>query len=171
MWSFIRKIFEKEKSMISDEICIQRLAVNEGVVLKPYRCPAGKLTIGIGRNLDGNPLSKEELEHIGHDCRTQGITKEQAFYLCRNDLKKVKKDLDKELPWWRNLNNDRQFVMIDLCFNMGISKLLKFQKTLDSIAGGWYIRAGDQLMQSLYAKQVGKRAERNANCLRTGVYK
>lgn len=157
--------------MISDDVCIQRLGVNEGVVLKPYRCTAGKLTIGIGRNLDDNPLNKEEFEKIGHDCRVQGITKDEAFYLCRNDLKKVKKDLDKHLPWWRELNDDRQFVMIDLCFNLGINKLLKFQKTLDSIATGWYIRAGDQLMQSLYAKQVGKRAERNANCLRTGVYK
>ena len=157
--------------MISDDICIQRLSVNEGIVLKPYKCPAGKLTIGIGRNLDDNPLNTEEFEKIGHNCRTQGITKDEAFYLCRNDLKKVKADLDKNLAWWRELNDDRQYVMIDLCFNLGINKLLKFQKTLDSIATGWYIKAGDQLMQSLYAKQVGKRAERNANCLRTGVYK
>ena len=158
------------KESISDEICIQRLCVNEGIKLKPYTCPAGFLTIGIGRNLEGNPLSDEEKCYIGHSVK-EGITNDEAYYLCRNDLKKVRADLDRELPWWRDLNADRQFVMIDLCFNMGIKKLLRFQKTLSSIASGFYIKAGEQLMQSLYAKQVGKRAERNAKCLQTGVYK
>lgn len=158
------------KESISDEICIQRLCVNEGLKLKPYTCPAGHLTIGIGRNLEANPLTEEEKAYIGHSVK-QGINEDQAFYLCRNDLKKVRTQLDKELPWWRDLNADRQFVMIDLCFNMGIKKLLQFQKTLQSIATGFYVKAGEQLMQSLYAKQVGKRAERNAKCLQTGVYK
>lgn len=144
--------------------------MNEGLCLKPYYCPAGHLTIGIGRNLEGNPLTAEEKAYIGHSVK-EGITEGQAFYLCRNDLKKVRADLDKHLPWWRELNSDRQFVMIDLCFNMGIKKLLQFQKTLTSIATGYYAKAGEQLMQSLYAKQVGKRAERNAKCLETGVYK
>lgn len=156
--------------IIDDNICIQRLVINEGLILKPYRCPAGYLTIGIGRNLENNPLTKEEKAFIGHDVK-QGITNEQAFYLCRNDLQKVKKELDVHLPWWRDLNTDRQFVMIDLCFNMGITKLLRFSKTLNSIASGFYVKAGEQLMQSLYAKQVGKRAQRNAKCLQTGVYK
>ena len=159
------------KAVISDEICIQRLMVNEGCVLEPYKCPAGKLTIGIGRNLDGNPLTAEEKAYIGHNCRKKGITNEQAAYLCRNDLKRVRAELDKFLPWWQDLNPDRQYVMIDLCFNMGIDKLLTFQRTLNSIATGYYIRAGEELMQSKYARQVGKRAERNANCLKTGEYK
>lgn len=159
------------KSTISDEICIQRLMVNEGCRLRAYRCPAGKLTIGIGRNLDDNPLTKEELEYVGHDCRKQFISNDQAAYLCRNDLKRVRKQLDDNLSWWQDLSPDRQFVMIDLCFNMGINTLLTFKRTLSSIAGGYYIRAGEQLLQSKYAKQVGKRAERNAECLQTGVYR
>lgn len=169
---FLGKIRGKKQMNISidDDTCIQRLCINEGLKLKPYYCPAGHLTIGIGRNLEANPLSEAEKAYIGHDVK-QGITNDQAFYLCRNDLKKVRADLDRELPWWRELNKDRQFVMIDLCFNMGIGKLLRFQKTLNSIATGFYIKAGEQLMQSLYAKQVGKRAERNAKCLQTGVYK
>lgn len=158
------------KLTIDDATCIQRLVVNEGLKLHPYYCSAGHLTIGIGRNLESNPLSDEEKAYIGHSVK-DGITEDEAFYLCRNDLKKVKSDLDRELPWWRDLNYDRQFVMIDLCFNLGIRKLLQFQKALNSIATGYYIRAGEQLMQSLYAKQVGKRAERNAKCLQTGVYK
>lgn len=169
MWAILKKLLShgEKKMVISDEVCIQRLEVNEGLKLEPYRCPAGKLTIGIGRNLDGNPLSKEEKAYIGHDCRSQKITKDQAYYLCRNDLKQVRKDLDRELPWWRDLSANRQFVMIDLCFNMGYKTLLTFQKTLNSIAQGFYITAGDQLMQSKYAKQTGIRARRNEYALKT----
>lgn len=174
MFNWLINLFKKEKPMretIDDETCIQRLVVNEGLKTRAYKCPAGYLTIGIGRNLDTNPLTFGEFEYIGHNCRTKFISNDQAFYLCRNDLKRVREDLDRELPWWRDLNLDRQFVMIDLCFNMGITKLLTFQKTLQSIATGYYIRAGEQLLQSKYAKQVGKRAKRNAECLQTGIYK
>lgn len=157
--------------MISDDVCVQRLAINEGIALKPYKCPAGKLTIGIGRNIDDNPLTTKELAYIGHDCRRKAITEEQANFLCRNDLKRVRQELDMFLPWWSNLSPDRQYVMIDLCFNLGYKKLLTFQKTLSSIAQGYYIKASEQLLQSKYARQVGKRAERNANCLKTGIYK
>ena len=31
----------------------------EGLSLKPYRCPAGKLTIGYGHNLEANGISEE----------------------------------------------------------------------------------------------------------------
>lgn len=158
------------KPTISDDICIQRLMVNEGCKLKSYRDTVGKLTIGIGRNLDDNPLTIEEQCYVGHNCRTLFISNDQAAYLCRNDLKKVRADLDRELPWWRDLNPDRQYVMIDLCFNMGLKTLLTFKRTLDSIAQGYYVRAAEQLLQSKYAKQVGIRAKRNAYALRTGEY-
>lgn len=158
------------KPTIDDQTCIQRLMVNEGCVLKSYKDSVGKLTIGIGRNLDDNPLSEEEICYVGHNCRTKFISNDQAAYLCRNDLKKVRADLDRELPWWRDLCPDRQYVMIDLCFNMGICTLLTFKRTLNSIAQGYYAKAGEQLLQSKYAKQVGKRADRNAYALRTGVY-
>lgn len=158
------------KPMIDDNTCIQRLMVNEGCVLKSYRDTVGKLTIGIGRNLDDNPLTIEEQCYVGHNCRSLFISNEQAAYLCRNDLAKVRADLDKNLPWWRDLCPDRQYVMIDLCFNLGKNTLLTFKKTLNSIATGYYELAAKQLLQSKYAKQVGVRARRNAYCLKTGEY-
>lgn len=156
--------------MIDDETIIQRLIINEGMILHPYKCSEGKTTIGVGRNIDDNPLTDEEKRLIGHPIE-EGITEHQATMLLLNDIEKVKKKLDKNLPWWRDLDNDRQYVLIDLCFNMGISGLLTFHNTLRQIATGWYIRAGENLLKSKYAKQVGKRAERNAECLKTGVYK
>lgn len=172
MIEWLKRLFGKEqmKPTIDDATIIQRLMLNEGVRNKAYYCPAGKLTIGIGRNLDDNPLTPEEIAYIGHNCRGKCITNEQAAYLCRNNIAQVKLELDRNMPWWRDLSPDRQFVMIDLCFNMGIKTLLTFKRTLSSIADGYYIRAGEQLMQSKYAKQVGVRARRNAYALKTGEW-
>lgn len=178
MIEWLKKLFgvKKMKPMIDDATILQRLMLNEGMRNKAYYDTKGKLTIGIGRNLDDNPLTQEEICYIGHNARGKAITNEQACYLCRNNIALVKADLDKYLPWWRDLNIDRQFVMIDLCFNLGLGDekkktgLLGFQKTLNSIAQGYYITAGDQLMQSKYAKQVGIRARRNAYALKTGIW-
>lgn len=154
--------------MINNDVIIQRLVVNEGIRYQPYKCPAGFLTIGVGRNLDTNPLTAEEKRVCGD--YMHGITKEQCYYLLRNDIEKVKKQLTDNCPWWINLSGDRQFVMIDMCFNMGIKKLLKFNNTLRYLSTGFYRQAASNLRESLYYKQVPKRAERNARCLETGRY-
>lgn len=150
---------------------IQRLCLNEGIRLEPYYCTAHKLTIGVGRCLDTNPLSDEEIAFIGHDCRKKSITKEQAFYLLRHDIADVKKKLDKNLPWWKNLNEDRQYVLIDMCFQLGLSGLLKFKKMLMSLSTGFYRQAAEELMNSKYARQTPVRAKRNEYCLINGEYR
>lgn len=165
---YIKGIFYKEdKKMLNYDVIFARLIKNEGMVLTQYICPAGYKTIGVGRNLDLNPLTKEEKEVIKNSNR---ITEAQAFMLLRHDVDKVCKQLDESLPWWRNLDSERQYVMIDLCYNLGVSKLLGFKNTLAYIAQGNYEHAADNLLKSKYASQVKSRALRNANCLRTGKY-
>lgn len=164
------------KPVIDDTTVIERLMLNEGCRLKSYYDTKHKLTIGIGHNLDDNPLTEEELCYIGHDCRSKFISNDQAIYLCKNDLKKVRADLDRELPWWHDLTVDRQFALIDMCFNMGIGKkggnngLLSFKNTLNFLAQGYYEKAAKNVMQSKYAKDVGIRAKRNAYAIKTGVW-
>ena len=83
----------------------QRLKLHEGLRLQPYRCTKGKLTIGVGRNLDDNPLTPEEEKIVG-DWR-HGITKEAAIYLLRNDIKSVYRNLKKYLPFFKELDEER----------------------------------------------------------------
>ena len=116
-------------------------------------------------------MTKEELECIGHDCREKPITKDQVFYLLKHDIERTKETLDRKLPWWRNLNEDRQYVMIDLVFNLGINSLLGFKKFLKYTSTGFYKQAAHVLMDSKYARQVPARAERNRHAIETGVYK
>jgi lysozyme len=130
---------------------ISELRRDEGVRLKPYRCTAGKLTIGVGRNLDD-----------------VGITPEEADHLLRNDVARVCADLDARLPWWRGLDEVRQRVLVNMGFNLGIAGLLGFKNTLRSVETGDYLGAAQGMLSSKWAHQVGPRAERLALMMRDG---
>ena len=146
------------------------LLLEEGFRSKVYICTKGKKTIGVGRNLDDNPLTAEEVAYIGHDGFAGEITKEQAFYLLRHDIAKVEKQVKDLGDWVMNLNEDRYFAICSMCFQMGLGKLLKFKKMLSALAVGNYNNAADESLDSAWAKQTPNRARRTANCIRCGVY-
>ncbi len=124
---------------------------DEGLRLKPYTCTAGKLTIGVGRNLTD-----------------RGITKTEAMLMLAHDIDDCCDDLDRALPWWRTLDPVRQRVLANMCFNLGLAKLLTFKNTLAAVEAGDYLRAADGMRASLWARQVGQRAERLAQMMATG---
>ena len=140
-----------------DARLIEQLRLHEGERRKPYRDTVGKLTIGIGRNLDDKGLRRDEIE-----------------YLLANDIADSRADLDRYLPWWRGLDPVRQRVLIDMVFNMGAGSpkgggLLSFVNTLSEIRRGNYGIAADMMLASKWAAQVGRRAVRLATMMRTGM--
>lgn len=148
-------------------IC-QRLVMHEGIRLQPYFCTKGKQTIGIGRNLDDNPITAEEERVIG-DWRS-GITKEAAFYLLRHDINRVMAECREQIPFWKQLDDERQYALIDMAFNLGIGGLLKFKKMLSFMGVGNYRQAAVECLASKYAKDTGRRAERIAKTIETGRF-
>lgn len=130
---------------------IRQLRLHEGERLKPYRCTAGKLTIGIGRNLED-----------------RGITAEESAYLLGNDITGFYAALLRELPWVAQLDDVRQRVLLDMAFNMGIAGLLTFKNTLATIKAGDYEKAAGMMLQSRWAEQVGQRADRLSRMMFTG---
>lgn len=132
-----------------------QLVIDEGLRLKPYKDTVGKMTIGIGRNLDD-----------------VGISKAEAMMLLGADLDKVESDLDRALPWWRFMSEARQQSLANMCFNMGLGDskrgLLSFRNTLAAMQQGDYKRAAQGMRDSAWAKQVGQRAERLAKMMEEG---
>lgn len=130
---------------------IEQLKLHEGVRDRPYKDSVGKLTIGVGRNLTDKGLKPKEIE-----------------YLLMNDIMDCIDDLNKYLPWWRQLNEVRQRVLMDMCFNLGIGGLLGFKNTLAFIQSGDYEQASQNMLLSKWAGQVGQRARRLSEMMRTG---
>lgn len=132
-------------------ILLAELIRDEAERLKPYTDTVGKLTIGIGRNLSD-----------------RGISTEESRYLWNNDIDEVEKTLDRAFGWWRTLTEARQRVLVNMCFNLGLSRLLLFRKTLTAIHDGNYAEAAREMLESKWAQQVGARAERLAKLMEDG---
>jgi lysozyme len=138
---------------MNHQILLKQLILHEGKKRFPYKDTVGKITIGIGRNLVDVGLSDSEIE-----------------YLLENDISKCIRNLDSAFPWWKNLSEVRQHVMIDMIFNLGLAGLSKFVLTLDSIRTGRYELASRQMLASKWATQVGKRATRLSQMMLTDIF-
>lgn len=133
---------------------IAELNRDEGRVPYAYLDSLGFTTIGVGRLIDkrkGGRLRDNEID-----------------FLLTNDIKEVEEQLDGALPWWRGLSENRQRVMVNMCFNLGLPGLLGFTNTLAAIKRGDYAAASRGMLDSKWATQVGARALRLADMMRNG---
>lgn len=134
---------------------IKQLKRHEGVRTHAYQCTANMTTVGVGRNIDENGglgLSEDEIE-----------------YLLENDIKRCKQELI-ALPWFAEIDSVRQDALINLCFNLGMTRLLGFKNALTAMSVGDYDKAADEFMDSRWAEQVGSRADEVCEMIRTGRY-
>ena len=134
-----------DRSLLKD-----MLEKHEGYERMPYVDTVGKITIGVGWNLTDNGLPDEiilELLEIGID--------------------RAVKLLDDRIPWWRQLDDARQLVLVDMAYNMG-NRLFTFVNTLAAVKRGDYVGAAYGMRSSKWAKQVGKRAEHLAKIMEKG---
>lgn len=123
----------------------------EGLSLMPYKCSAGKDTIGYGHLI------------------SNGITLAVAEALLDEDLKTALIAAEK-LEWFSSLNEPRQAVIIDMIFNVGITRLYGFKKMRAAIEAGDFETASKEILNSKYARQVAYRARQNAEIMRTGEW-
>lgn len=128
-----------------------QLKRHEGLRLEAYLCPAGVLTVGYGHNCVMWPV--EGVEKVG-----DVISREKAEALLLEDVVGIAEDLDFALPWWRELDEVRQGVVLNMAFNMGVPRLKGFKRALGAMQIGDYPRAGTEMLDSAWAKQVKGRA-------------
>ncbi len=131
--------------MISEQLTniATALLKDEGTRNKPYKCPAGKLTIGVGRNIEDNGLREDEIQ-----------------LMLKNDIKASYRELARDVQGFTNLDDVRQNVLVNMCFNMGWPTLKYFKKMFAAIQDEDYQEAARQMLDSKWAKQVGVRADR-----------
>lgn len=130
---------------------IADLVRDEGIVLKPYMDSVGKLTIGIGRNLEDN-----------------GITEDEALFLAKEDANRARRECRFSFGFWDDLSERRKRALANMCFNLGLPRLLNFKKMILALENGYYDQAADEALDSAWARQVGERAQRIARAFREG---
>lgn len=118
----------------------------------PYVDTVGKITIGIGYNLTDRGIDDDWIN-------TQYSRDVSFFY---NKLRE-------DFPWFAQLNDDRQIVLIDMCF-MGYKHFCTFTKLIDALSKSDYKQAALEMLDSEWAQQTKNRATTLANAMLTGVY-
>jgi lysozyme len=154
---------------------LEQLKKHEGFRGDVYQCTAGANTIGYGHNLDANPIKISEYEAMGlsieHDFIKTPMTKEQASILLELDLKKYIHAVDTSFPDITQLLNDpRKAVLYNMAFNLGMTRLRKFNKMFSAILQGNFIKASIEMLDSAWAKQVGHRANELSLQMKTGEW-
>lgn len=134
---------------------LERIKTHEGFRPQMYRCTAGKATIGYGRNLD--------------DC---GITLAEGVMMLRTDVRRATEDLDLLLRIQGvdtgTLRIERYEVLVEMVFNLGLTRIRKFRKMWRAIALQEWETASCEMLDSKWAKQVGQRAVTLAVIMRDG---
>ena len=120
----------------------------EGFSSLVYECTAGYQTIGYGRNIE-----------------QKGISKEEAEYLLANDIAQSIKEISNIIRDFDSLPDKAKLVLIDMTYNLGLSKLLTFENMLDAIDARDWEKAAEELLDSRYARQTKRRARINASYL------
>ncbi len=132
-------------------LTILRLSLikHEGVRLTPYTDTTGNLTVGVGRNLS-KPLSKQ----------VWGM-------MLTEDIDEAVENT-KDLPWFQPLNDTRQRVIVEMVFNMGLQRFLTFHNFIASLKSGNFEMAAFEMLNSIWASQVGQRAKTLSTMMLTG---
>jgi lysozyme len=123
---------------------------HEGYRQYVYECTEGVKTVAIGRNLE-----------------TVGISPEEAEYLLNNDVKRCVNQLERYI-WFTNQPRGVKDALINMCFNLGITRLLNFKKMISALAMKDYTQAAKEALDSRWARQVGQRSKDVACMIREG---
>lgn len=126
---------------------IASVKTHEGLRLTPYLCTSGVQTIGFGRNLE------------------RGITIQEAELLLLNDLE-VSTEEAKKFEFYSYLTSNRQDVIVEMIFNLGLTRFKNFKKTIKAIENKDFAAAADEMLNSAWASQVGQRAITLSNKMR-----
>jgi len=125
---------------------------DEDLVLTPYQDSVGVWTVGVGHNLQAKP-----------------ITHDTAMVMLEHDIRDSEESLDRISETWRTLDGVRQRVLLNMVFNLGEDGLRGFRNMWSAVDAADYEQAAHEMLDSRWAVQVGVRATRLADMMRTGM--
>lgn len=136
---------------------VKQLKADEGVRRTAYQDHLGYWTIGVGRLIDASKPGA-------------GLRDTEIELMLRNDVEDRIAAVGNALPWFYELDEARQGVLINMAFQLGTAGLLGFKTTLDLVKAGKYAEAANQMLRSKWAKQTPARAARLAKQMMLGKW-
>jgi len=131
----------------------EEIKADEGEVLEVYLDHLGYPTIGIGH------LVTEKDEEFGKPPGT-AITAERSRELFARDIQSAIEDCERLYGQWHNWPEEVQLIMVNMCFNLGVTRLAKFKNMHNMLSQHKWKEAAAEGRDSLWYRQVTNRAER-----------
>lgn len=142
---------------------------HEGRKYKVYDDSKGIKTVGIGYNLEKS-TAKKDLAKVGANwnevMRGKALTDKQINDLFRMSLDQALKDAKSYYPEFDKLPEAAKGVLVDMSFNLGLTKLNGFKDLKSALGRGNYNAAADAMIDSAWYKQVKTRGVRLVNIMR-----
>ncbi len=137
---------------------VRQLNGDEGRKACVYQDHLGFWTIGVGRLVDARKPGA-------------GLRPKEMDYLLANDIEDRVQQLTTRLPWFLQLDEARQGVLLNMSFQLGVDGLLGFKNTLELVRTGKYAEAAAAMLQSKWASQTPERAKRMSDQMRDGQWR
>ena len=147
------------------DLAIKLVKEAEGFSAVPYYCPSNRLTQGYGRNLEVHPLSEEEKAELASD---GSVSEEVAERWAIKELYECEEKLNSNIIYQKQ-SDVRKAVLLDMCFNIGYSGLMKFKKMWFALGERDYPQASREMKDSSYYVQVGTRGKRNVEIMASNM--
>lgn len=126
----------------------QTLTRHEGKRHMMYKCSVGVDTVGVGHAMT-QPLSDRVIDLMLED-----------------DIIIAVEELRRNVMFFDDLPEEAQEVLVNMCFNLGITRLMQFKNMFAAIEEESWSTAANEALDSKWARQVGSRAEELAGVLR-----
>ena len=124
----------------------EQLIIDESKRPSAYKDSLGYWTIGVGRLIDAS--------------KGGFLRDDEISLMLDNDIASARRDCKKLFPAYDTFSQSRQDALANMMFNLGIKNLSEFKTTVGHINAGRWAEAQESAKQSLWFRQVGKRAER-----------
>lgn len=130
----------------------QQLKEHEGLRLKLYKCPAGRLTIGYGHNIEDNGLSKTACE-----------------FILAEDVEEATKNLCTIFgtEFFNTLADEKKIALVDMMFNLGMAKFLTFKRFIFAVETRNWENASWEVVNSKAYQQNKRRYKRIAEQIKS----
>ncbi len=82
------------------------------------------------------------------------LTEDEILAVTDLKVKKIKNTLNKKFAWFKSLSYVRQSVLVQMVYQMGIFRFLKFKKTIAYLSKGLYAAASVEMLDSAWYRQM-----------------
>ena len=122
---------------------LDNIKESEGFRSSVYKCTAGHDTIGYGFAIKDLYLTEEDCDRI-----------------LERKIAELKIRVNNKFPFLADLPEAVQDVVIECCYQLGVSGFSNFKKTIEYLMQKDFENAGIEMLDSRWAKQTPNRAKK-----------